>query len=247
LLEVGQARSLKVIDMRKLTELKLIFTVAMVLFSTATVASVTYTWTADGITESVAQQATAVFNFSSRDSLTITLTNNVAPTTFITSEVDGLLFRLTSMPATATLESISAPSVINCTSGVTPCPPGTGSTPYGWGTTLSGLDFALGAGFSGGGFSYHPYGIVNQSYNGAGLSDPLFNPLLVGPVTFTFALTGLDFIPEVSSATFLFGRVPNGVDGRDPPSAVPEPQSLALLGLGLLAAAWTSHRKRRPV
>jgi hypothetical protein len=68
----------------------------------------------------------------------------------------------------------------------------------------------------------------------------------VGPVTFTFALTGLDFIPEVSSATFLFGRVPNAVDGRDPPG-VPEPQSVALLGLGLLAAAWSFRRKRHPV
>ena len=230
--------------MRKSTEF--ILAAALVLFSTAVVANVTYTWTADGVTESVAQQATAVFNFSSRNSLTITLTNNVAPTAFITSEVDGLMFSLTSMPATVTLQSVSAPSVIDCTSGVTPCPPGAGSMPYGWGTTLSGFDFALGAGFSGGGFSYHPYGIVNQSYNAAGLSDPLFNPLLVGPVTFTFALTGLDFIPEVSSATFLFGRVPNGVDGRDPPG-VPEPQSLALLGLGLLAAAWSFRRKRHPV
>jgi hypothetical protein len=117
--------------MRKPTEF--ILAAAMVLFSTAVVANVTYTWTADGVTESVAQQATAVFNFSSRNSLTITLTNNVAPTTFITSEVDGLRFSLTSMPATVTLQSVSAPSVIDCTSGVTPCPPGAGSMPYdGW-------------------------------------------------------------------------------------------------------------------
>ena len=75
----------------------------MVLFSSAAIANVIYTWTADGVTESVAQQATAIFNFSSKDSLTITLTNNVAPTASITSEVDGLVWSLTSAPATATL------------------------------------------------------------------------------------------------------------------------------------------------
>jgi hypothetical protein len=219
---------------------------AALMFSSAAIANVIYTWTADGVTENIAQQATAIFNFSSKDSLTITLINNVAPTASITSELDGLVWSLTSAPATATLLSVSALSVIDCTSGV-PCSPGDGATPYGWGTTHSGLDLALGAGFAGGGFSYHPYGIVNQSFNGAGLNDPLFNPLLVGPVTYTFALTGLNFIPEVTSATFLFGKVPTRVNGVDPPNGVPEPQSLALLGIGLLAAAWTSHRKRRPV
>ena len=225
---------------------KLVVVGSALMFSTVAAGNVIYTWTADGVTESVAQQATAVFSFASKDSLTITLTNNVAPTSFITSEVDGLLFSLTSAPATVTLQSVSAPLVIDCTAGLTPCPPASGSTPYGWGATLSGFDFGLGAGFSGGGFSFHPYGIVNQSYNAAELTDPLFNPLLVGPVTFTFALTGLQYIPEVSSATFLFGKVPNRVVGVDPPNGVPEPQSLLLLGVGLLAVVWTSRRNRHP-
>lgn len=230
-------------------------------------ATVTYTFTADGVTDSVAQQGTAIFAFSDdATTLQITLIDNVDPTGHIASELDGLLFTLTQAPTSQTLLSVTPQSVINCNGIAGPtssCPAGTGSSPYGWGSTLSGADFSFGAGFTGSGFSYHPYAIVNDNYvapgGNGGLSNGQHNPLLVGPVTFSFALTGLSSVPEISSVTFLFGTVPDSQDGQcvgdscdDPPctdgpncgdQGVPEPHPTALLGLALLSAVWISRRR----
>ena len=234
--------------MSKLSRLSAIAGALMLASGFAFAGSVQYYFTANGVTEGAAQEASALFTFDSASQLRITLTDNVNPTGLIASEVDGLQFTFAgAAPASLTLLSVTPASVINCSQGVAPCPPGDGSTPFGWGSTISGSGGALGAGFNGSGFSFHPYGIVNQNYLASGISDPDFNPLLVGPVTFTFALTGLTFIPEVDSATFLFGAVPNRVVGVDPPvpAAVPEPQTLVLLGLGLLSAAFFVRRRDR--
>ncbi len=105
----------------------------------------------------------------------------------------------------------------------------------------AGSGFALGAGFDGSSFAYQPYGIVNANYAvSGGLGYPAVNPLLVGPVTFNFALTGLRFAPEVNSVVFAFGDPSFGIGTE---ASVPEPQSLALLAAGLLAAGWVSRRK----
>lgn len=68
------------------------------------------------------------------------------------------------------------------------------------------------------------------------------NPLLVGPVTFNFALTGMSFAPEVSSVVFAFGD-PIEV-GALATAPVPEPQSLALVSPGLTATGWNLRRQR---
>ena len=103
----------------------------------------------------------------------------------------------------------------------------------------TGSGFALGAGFDGSSFAYQPYGIVNANYlSTGGLGDAASNPLLVGPVTFTFALTGMRYAPEVNSVVFAFGD-PAFVPTR----VVPEPRSLALLAVGLLAAGWMTRRR----
>ena len=145
---------------------KVLAAVGLALAASCASASVTYTFTADGVTDSNAQQGTAVFVFSDDGSqLALTLTDNVNPTSFIASELDGFTFSLSQAPTTQSLLSVSAQSVINCTgiSGST-CPAGGGSSPYGYGSVLNGDEITLGAGFTGSGFSYHPYAIVNASY-----------------------------------------------------------------------------------
>ena len=149
---------------------KVLAAVGLALAASCASANVTYTFTADGVTDSKAQQGTAVFVFSDDGSqLALTLTDNVDPTSFIASELDGFTFSLSQAPTTQSLLSVSAQSVINCTgiSGST-CPAGDGSSPYGYGSVLNGDEITLGAGFTGSGFAYHPYAIVNASYNSPG-------------------------------------------------------------------------------
>ena len=188
----------------------LLFGSTLAVASVGASANVIYTFIADGVTESVAQQATARFDFANANTLTLTLTDNVDPTAFLMSELSGLSFTFSQAPTALTLTGVNATSVIDCSNlSGSSCPPA-GDIPalYGWGSALSGGAMTLGAGYSGSDFGWAPFDIVNQNYvapGSGGLSDPANNPLLVGPVVFTFHVQGLNYIPEVTSATFLFG------------------------------------------
>ena len=119
--------------------------------------------------------------------------------------------------------------------------------PSGWAYLPNLTHFTVEAG----GGSFKPWGIVNDSVVGGGASgntsNPQHNPMLLGPVTFTFTFADFVTTPTITGVQFYWGT---GGDHRagacvsgcnvsevDPPPSVPEPQTLALVALGLLGAA----------
>jgi len=242
---------------------------ALALLLTAPLASadiVSYTFLANGQTEGVAQQGSAVFSFDTNNLgwLQITLTDNVSPTAKTASELDGLLFSFSDPLGALTLQSVSPQAVLDCSGDhAIPCDPYAGVAPalYGWGAQSSGDDASLGAGFTGSGYAYHPYAVINSNYalpaTGDGnLANGSHNPFLVGPVTFTFQ-TDLASIPDVTSVQFLFGTNPDSQSGTCTSdqcgdvgpctdglcASVPEPNTLALIGVALSAFGWGARRK----
>jgi hypothetical protein len=72
-----------------------------------------------------------------------------------------------------------------------------------------------------------------------------FDPYVIGPATFTLALSGVNPNTTVTGATFSFGTSPDtfvgGTGGTTPP--IPEPSSLVLIGTGLIGATGMLRRK----
>jgi hypothetical protein len=133
--------------------------------------------------------------------------------------------------------------------------PATGAAPNGWAALPSYALFTFGAG----GGSWKPYGIVNDTVVGSGnngnTSNPEHNPMLLGPVTFEFLFDPFYAPPTITGVQFYWGTGGEhrtgslctspecGIPSRDPPPTVPEPQTLALLGLALLAMAGCRRRQ----
>jgi hypothetical protein len=192
--------------------------------------------------------ATASFNFTG-STLVLTLNNTTPNVLHISQELDGISwngFTLTGSPI------VAAAGVINCngnSGSACPAPSPMPSSPYHWGLLAGHDKLAAGSG------SYHPFAIVD-SYTApgghGGISNSSHNPLLLGPVTFTFAYSG--FPNQVADVTFLWGTsgtptggvcTGDGCNPPPPPPPVPEPASLLLLGSGLIGAGSFARRKKR--
>jgi hypothetical protein len=207
-----------------------------------------------GGTPGSAQSAFAEFNFSDANHFALTLTNQSFMTS-ISSILDDFHFDLSGTPTSLSLDSIFATGgQETCTTTTGPPPhvttcsndPNTDATGT-WGAFLTANHVDM---FSNG-TQIHPFGIANGTFitNASmdGLSNPQHNPVLMGPVTFDFTLTGLTDIPTISNVDFTFGTQPDHIPGVQctdcQPLILPEPGTLALLALGLIALGGAFRRR----
>jgi PEP-CTERM motif len=82
------------------------------------------------------------------------------------------------------------------------------------------------------------YGNVNNGFQN-------FDPYVIGPGTFTLALSGVTSSTTISGATFSFGTGPDTFLPGTPGTPIPEPSSLLLLGTGITCAAGMLRRKQK--
>jgi hypothetical protein len=125
------------------------------------------------------------------------------------------------------------------------------AAPEGWAFLPNYALFTFGAG----GGSFKPWGIVNDDIRGSGsngtTSNPQHNPMLLGPVTFTFTFDDFLSTPTINGVQFYWG---SGGDHRGgvctvgcnvsellAVAQVPEPRTLALVALALIGMTVSSR------
>jgi len=89
-----------------------------------------------------------------------------------------------------------------------------------------------------------PFVADGGTYTNANNGFQQFNSYVIGPGTFTLALTGVTGDTTISNVQFSFGTGPDTLVPGVPIPGIPEPAPLALIAVGLIALA-ASKRKQR--
>ena len=212
----------------------------------------TITYTASGSGSDGALAASAMFT-TSAGQLQVTLSDLLAASVIRSAgqALSDISFTLSNAPGTlgttsasGQLGNVSGTGLVTFTSG-TPTR-WLGTSPGGFG--ISGSTVTLETIGGGQPTQMIAPAIANGgTYTNVNNGFQNFDPYVIGPATFTLALSGITANTTITGATFSFGTGPDtfitGTPSTTPP--VPEPSSLMLLGTGIAGAAAMLRRRIR--
>lgn len=208
--------------------------------------SFTFTTPTGSTTSGGAVNASATLTTNANGTVTIVLNNNQANITDVAQAISDFDFVLSNGATTGTLSASSAQQITIASGGTTTLG-STGSTGWKIDTSVSsGIGLTvLGTTTGPSGLIVGPAGAggVFTAANGSIAGNGPHNPFLNQSASFTVAVAGVTAATNVTGATFSFGTTA-GVNVTGTPSApTPEPETLALFGMGLLGIGGIVRRK----